>query len=79
MEKLYTRKEAATILGVSLGTLDAAKAKGRISYVQYTENGSVFFTELGLQEYIAKSTHPATAKNAGSGFRKNRASSKRMV
>lgn len=79
MEKLYTRKEAATILGVSLGTLDAAKAKGRISYVQYTENGSVFFTELGLQEYIAKFTHPATAKNAGSGFRKNRASAKRMV
>ncbi len=57
MEKLITRKEAAEILGISLATLDSARNNGLISYVQYVENGCVYFTEAGLQEYIAKSTH----------------------
>ena len=53
MEKLITRKEAAKILGISLATLDAARTEGLIAYVQYVNNGCVYFTELGLQEYIA--------------------------
>ena len=57
MNKLISRKEAAKILGISLATLDAARNNGLISYVQYVENGCVYFTEAGLQEYIAKSTH----------------------
>lgn len=59
MEKLITRKEAAQILGISIGTLDAARNNGQISYVQYVPNGCVFFTDSGLQEYIAKCTHRA--------------------
>lgn len=57
MEKLITRKEAAKILGISITTLDAARNNGLISYVQYVQNGCVYFTDMGLQEYIAKNAH----------------------
>ena len=63
MEKLFTRKEAASVLGISLATLDAARNSGLITYVQYVENGCVFFTEAGLQEYVARSTHRAIPKS----------------
>ena len=43
MEKLITRKEAAEILGISIATLDAARNNGLISYVQYVQNGCVFY------------------------------------
>ena len=43
MEKLITRKEAAIILGISIATLDAARNNGLISYVQYVQNGCVYF------------------------------------
>ena len=59
MEKLISRKEAAKILGISIATLDAARSSGLISYVQYVQNGCVYFTDAGLQEYIAKCTHRA--------------------
>ena len=45
MDKLITRKEAASILGISVKTLDAARTDGLISYVQYVENGCVYFTD----------------------------------
>lgn len=32
-------------------TLDAARNNGLISYVQYVQNGCVYFTAAGLQEY----------------------------
>lgn len=60
MEKLYTRKEAAEMLGISISTLDSAKGSGAIAFVQYVPNGSVFFSEEALQEYIARNTHRAT-------------------
>lgn len=47
MEKLITRKEAAEILGISIATLDAARNNGLISYVQYVQNGCVYFTAAG--------------------------------
>ena len=59
MEKLYTRKEAATILGISITTLDTARTTGAISFVQYVPNGCVYFTNEALQEYVAKCTHRA--------------------
>lgn len=59
MEKLITRKEAAQILGISIATLDAARSNGQIAYVQYVPNGCVFFTNSGIQEFIAKCTHRA--------------------
>lgn len=51
MEKLFTRKEAAELLGISITTLDAARNNGLIAYVQYVPNGCVFFTSASLQEY----------------------------
>ncbi len=65
MEKLYKRKEAAELLGVSLATLDAARMDGSISYIQYVENGCVYFSELSLKEYIARCTHRAKPKAYG--------------
>lgn len=73
MDKLLTRKEAAQILGISLTTLDLARTEGQISYVQYVENGCVFFTEAGLQEYIARATHRAKPVGAkGTSNARNR-------
>jgi len=77
MEKLITRKEAAKILGISLATLDAARTEGLIAYVQYVNNGCVYFTELGLQEYIARSTHRAKPKEVNDTYRRTRNNSKR--
>lgn len=77
MDKLITRKEAAAILGISLATLDAARTEGLISYVQYVSNGCVYFTEVGLQEYIARSTHRAKPKEVNSTYRKPRNSGMR--
>ena len=72
MEKLITRKEAARLLGISITTLDEAKNSGQISYVQYVPNGCVYFTEAGLQEYIAKSTHRAKTVEKKATYRKVR-------
>ena len=72
MEKLITRKDAAKILGISLPTLDAARIAGLVSYIQYVENGCVYFTEAGLQEYIARSTHRAKPKENMMTYRKRR-------
>lgn len=72
MEKLYTRKEAATILGISIATLDAARANGAISFVQYVPNGCVYFTNEAMQEYIAKCTHRALPLEKRDTHRKQR-------
>ena len=72
MDKLITRKEAASILGISVKTLDAARTDGLISYVQYVQNGCVYFTDAGLQEYIAKCTHRAKPVEKSATYRKLR-------
>ena len=59
MEQLFTRKEAAKMLGISINTLDAARNSGQITYIQYVPNGCVYFTNSSIQEYIAKNTHKA--------------------
>lgn len=70
MEKLFTRKEAAEILGISIATLDAARNNGLISYVQYVKNGCVYFTNAAIQEYIAKCTHRAKPVEKSLTYRK---------
>ena len=70
MEKLITRKEAAKYLGISIATLDAARTNCHISYVKYVENGCFYFTEAGLREYIARSTHKAKPIENNTTFRK---------
>ena len=72
MEKLITRKEAADLLGISIATLDAARNNGLISYVQYVENGCVYFTDTALQEYIAKFTRRAKPVEKSGTYRKPR-------
>lgn len=72
MDKLFTRKEAAKILGISINTLDAARNSGMISYIQYVENGCVYFTDAALQEYVAKCTHKAKPLENGITYRKPR-------
>ena len=69
MEKLFTRKEAAKLLGISLTTLDDARNSGLISYIQYVPNGCVYFTDAALQEYIAKSTYRAKPMEKRSTYR----------
>ena len=72
MEKLLTRKEAAGLLGISIATLDAARTNGQIAFVQYVENGCVYFTEESLQEYIARATHRAKPREINTGNRYSR-------
>lgn len=72
MEKLFTRKEAAKILGISIATMDTARNNGLISYVQYVQNGCVYFTDASLQEYIAKFTHRAKPVEKCATYRKAR-------
>ena len=70
MEKLYTRREAASMLGISLTSLDTARNTGAIAFIQYVPNGSVFFTEETLQEYIAKHTYQAKPDERRVTYRK---------
>lgn len=72
MEKLYIRKEAAVLLGISLATLDTARTTGAISFVQYVPNGCVYFTSEALQEYVAKCTHRAVPIEKQATYRKQR-------
>ena len=72
MEKLLSRREAASILGISLSSLDNARADGTIAYVQYVENGCVYFTEASLQEYVARSTIRARPVSHGTTCRSRR-------
>ena len=57
MQNLISRKQAAEMLGISIKTLDQARINGQIAFVQFVENGCVYFTETAIEEYIAKSTH----------------------
>lgn len=70
MEKMYTRREAASMLGISLTSLDTARNTGAIAFIQYVPNGSVFFAEDALQEYIAKHTYQAKPEERRVTYRK---------
>lgn len=73
MQNLISRKEAAEILGISVKTLDQARLNGLIAYVQFVENGCVYFTETAIEEYIAKCTRRAKpAETLRSTYRKKR-------
>ncbi len=72
MKKLFGRKEAASLLGVSVDVLDAARKSGLISYVQYVENGSIYFTEVALEEFLARSTYRAKPIHQNTTFGRKR-------
>ena len=73
MDKLITRKEAAARLRISVTTLDAARTEGLITYIQYVENGCVYFTDSAIQEYMARCTHRAKTKEPMQTYRTPRA------
>ena len=70
--KIHNLKEAAKTLGISIATLDTARNNGLIAYVQYVQNGCVYFTDASLQEYIAKFTHRAKPVEKCATYRKVR-------
>lgn len=72
MEKMFTRKEAADILGIDVKVLDTARFNGDIAYVQFVKGGKVQFTAEALQEYIARSTHRARPINQNSFNKRHR-------
>lgn len=72
MQNLISRKDAAEILGISVKTLDQARLNGLIAYVQFVENGCVYFTETAIDEYIAKCTHRAKPTEKNATYRKPR-------
>ena len=72
MQNLISRKDAAEILGISVKTLDQARLNGLIAYVQFVENGCVYFTETAIDEYIAKCTHRAKPVEKSATYRKLR-------
>ena len=72
MQNLISRKDAAEILGISVKTLDQARLNGLIAYVQFVDNGCVYFTETAIDEYIAKCTHRAKPVEKSATYRKLR-------
>ena len=73
MQGLISRKEAARRLGISVKTLDFARLNGLIAYVQFVENGCVYFTENAIDEYVAKCTRRAKpTEPTRSTYRKRR-------
>lgn len=52
--KLYTRKETAEILGISLSTLDTLKREKKIGCLQPGSNCKVQFTEAHISAYIKR-------------------------
>ena len=69
---LQQKKRPRACSGISLATLDMARADGLIAFVQYVENGCVYFTEAGLQEYIARCTHRARPTDHNTTYRSRR-------
>ena len=70
MEKVIYKERSGQNPGISIATLDTARNNGLISYVQYVQNGCVYFTDASLQEYIAKFTHRAKPVEKCATYRK---------
>ena len=49
---LYSRKEAADLLGVGLTTLDALRQSGRIGFYQRRPGCKVQFTQAHIDRYL---------------------------
>ena len=58
--KLYTRQEAAKMLGVGLTTLDKLRNTGRLGYYQAVPGGKVQFTQAQLDAYLERSERKPT-------------------
>lgn len=72
MEALIKRKDAAKILGISVSKLDYERMGGKIAYIQYVDNGCVYFTEKALRDYTERATRRADPVNAKLTNRRSR-------
>ena len=52
--KLYSRMEAAEMLGIGLTTLDKLRKSGKIGYYQAVPGGKVQFTDAQLEAYLER-------------------------
>ena len=52
--KLYSRTEAADMLGIGLTTLDKLRKTGKIGYYQAVPGGKVQFTSEQLESYLKR-------------------------
>lgn len=52
--KLYTRQEAAKMLGVGLTTLDKLRSTSKLGYYQTGHGGKVQFTQKQLDAFLTK-------------------------
>ena len=50
--RLYSRKEAAELLGVGLTTLDALRESGKIGFYQRRPGCKVQFTQTHIDRYL---------------------------
>ena len=57
--KLYSRTEAADMLGIGLTTLDKLRKTGKIGYYQATPGGKVQFTSEQLEAYLKRAERQA--------------------
>lgn len=57
--KLYSRIEAAALLGIGLTTLDKLRKEGKLSYYQATPGGKVQFTRAHLDAYLEQAERRA--------------------
>ena len=57
--KLYSRIEAAALLGVGLTTLDKLRKEGKLSYYQATPGGKVQFVRAHLEAYLERAERVA--------------------
>ena len=52
--KLYSRMEAAEMLGIGLTTLDKLRKSGKIGSYQAVPGGKVQFTDAQLESYLER-------------------------
>ena len=52
--KLYSRNEAAEMLGIGLTTLNKLQKTGKIGYYQAVPGGKVQFTSEQLESYLKR-------------------------
>ena len=57
--KLYSRIEAAALLGIGLTTLDKLRKEGKLSYYQATPGGKVQFTKAHLDANLEQAERRA--------------------
>ena len=59
---LVNEKAAARMLAITTRTMFSLRQSGRISYVQHSNGGRVFYAREEIERYISAATHRATVR-----------------